>query len=97
MWLKLTFTRPLAITSDVSAALLKRSFACHFIAEEDHSILTKTRSQKRFFVSDKKINSYYKARSIYLKISIRYPLPSIKCLLVWKKETKLRSQFSPVR
>ena len=50
----LTFTRPLAISSDVSAALLKHSFAfvSHFIAEEGYSILTETFSQKSFLVSD---------------------------------------------
>ena len=46
----LTFTRPLAIPSDVSAALLKQSFAfvSHFIAEEGYSILTETSLQKVF-------------------------------------------------
>ena len=46
----LTFTRPLAIPSDVSAALLKHSFAfvSHFIAEEGYSILTETSLQKVF-------------------------------------------------
>ena len=52
----LTFTRPLAIPSDVSAALLKLSFAfvSHFIgliAEEGYSILTETSTQS-FLVSD---------------------------------------------
>ena len=45
----LTFTRPLAVPSDVSAALLKHSFA--FVAiyvEEGYSILTVT-STKKFF------------------------------------------------
>ena len=46
----LTFTRPLAIPSDVSAAILKHSFAfvSHFIAEEGYSIFTETFLQKRF-------------------------------------------------
>ena len=46
----LTFTRPLAIPSNVSAALLKNSFAfvSHFIAEEGYSIFTGTFSQKVF-------------------------------------------------
>ena len=50
----LTFTRPLAIPSDVSAALLKHSFTfvSHFIAEEGYSILTETSLQKSFLVSD---------------------------------------------
>ena len=49
----LTFTRPLAIPSDVSATLLKLSFAfvSHFIAEEGYSILTETSTQS-FLVSD---------------------------------------------
>ena len=49
----LTFTRPLAIPSDVSAALLKLSFAfvSHFIAEAGYSILTETSTQS-FLVSD---------------------------------------------
>jgi len=39
----LTFTRPLAIPSDVSAALLKHSFTFVAIyAEEGYSILTET-------------------------------------------------------
>ena len=49
----LTFTRPLAIPSDVSATLLKLSFAIvsHFIAEEGYSVLTETSTQS-FLVSD---------------------------------------------
>ena len=52
----LTFTRPLAIPSDVSAVLLKHSFAfvSHFIAEEGYSILTET-SKQSFLVSDNKV------------------------------------------
>ena len=51
----LTFTRPLAIPSDVSAALLKHSLAFVAIyAEEGYSILTETSTQK-VFVSDNKI------------------------------------------
>ena len=48
----LTFTRPLAIPSDVSGTLLKHSFAfvSHFIAEEGYSILTETFLQKSFLV-----------------------------------------------
>ena len=59
----LTFTRPLAIPSDVSAALLKHSFAfvSHFIAEEGYSILTETFLQKKFLVSDNNFISYYHA------------------------------------
>ena len=49
----LTFTRPLAIPSDVSAALLKHSFAFvrHFIAELKKVIvfLTAAFSHKSFF------------------------------------------------
>ena len=46
----LTFTRPLAIPTDVPAALLKHSFAfvSHVIAEEGYSILTETSLQKAF-------------------------------------------------
>ena len=52
----LTFTRPLAIPSDVSAALFKAliCFRSHFIAEEGYSILTETSSHKVFLVSDNK-------------------------------------------
>ena len=47
------FSKPLVIPSDVSAALLKLSFAfvSHFIAEEGYSILTETSTQS-FLVSD---------------------------------------------
>ena len=57
----LTFIRPLAIPSDVSAALLKHSFAfvSHFIAEEGYSILTETfLQQKKFLVSDNSFISF---------------------------------------
>ena len=49
----LTFTRPLAIPSDVFAALLKHSFTfvSHFIAEEGYSILTENVLTKSFFKS----------------------------------------------
>ena len=59
----LTLARPLAIPIDVSAALLKLSFAfvSHFIAEEGYSVLTKTFLQKRFLVSDNKFLSCYHA------------------------------------
>jgi len=44
-----TFTRPLAIPSNVSTALLKHSFAFVAIyAEEGYSILTETSTQKVF-------------------------------------------------
>ena len=54
----LTFTSPLAIPKDVSAALLKHAFAFvgHVIAEEGYSNLTETFSHKRFLVSD---NNFY--------------------------------------
>ena len=57
-----TFTRPLAIPSDVSTALLKHSFCIRkpFYAEEGHSILTETSFLRKFLVSDNKFfNSSY--------------------------------------
>ena len=56
----LTFTRPLPIPGDVSAALLKHSFAfvSHFIAEEGSSVLTETFSQESFLLSYNK-NFYF--------------------------------------
>ena len=76
----LTFTRPLAIPSDISAALLKLSFAfvSHFIAEEGYSILNETSTQRCFFlVSD---NTFLFLRSIiYCSENLRAP-PKWKAL-----------------
>ena len=57
----LILTRPLAIPSDVSTALLKHSFAfvTHFIAEEGYSILTKRSHAKVFWSVTTIIISYY--------------------------------------
>ena len=70
----LTFTRPLAIPSDVSATLLKLSFAFvnHFIAEEGYSILTETSTQS-FLVSDNTFFiSYYNKLISYMLQSIPF-------------------------
>ena len=67
----LTFTRPLAIPSDVSKAPFKHSFAfvSHFIAEEGYVILTETFLQKRFLVRDNNFISYYRLIYFLNKIS----------------------------
>ena len=85
----LTFTRPLAIPSDVSAVLLKHSFAfvSHFIAEEGYSILTETSTQS-FLVSDNNFlfliiimpdynYSIFKGISILRRLPISYYYSSI--------------------
>ena len=83
----LTFTRPLAISSDVSAALLNHSFAfgSHFISEEGYSILTETSSHKKFLVSDNKF-LFLITSHIYFYLSIVY-ITSDVSLLAFKKKS----------
>ena len=79
----LTFTRPLAIPSDVSAALLKHSFAfvSHFIAEEGYSILSETFLQKIFLVSDNNFISYHRLFTSGMLLSFKIKFSKDRYLL----------------